>query len=177
MNCPECGAPVGADEKFCGNCGSPLPSSPSDPGPPDTDQIPEEQSSTDQDQSQEAIEQEAGPEQESQLDWSPADAETIYSNPAQLSEEPASPAASEPSAETWSASDSAGSFEQSTAPSSQPPAVQKSSTDRTLVIVIVVLVILLLCCCFAAIGLAIFIGTIDGLNSMSAIISTLTATL
>ena len=24
MNCPECGAPVSADEKFCGNCGTPL---------------------------------------------------------------------------------------------------------------------------------------------------------
>jgi hypothetical protein len=73
--------------------------------------------------------------------------------------------------------DPAGSFEEPTAPTPppQPPAIQKGRTDKTLIIVIVVLVILLLCCCIAAIGIAVFLGSIEELDSMSIILPALAA--
>jgi hypothetical protein len=83
-----------------------------------------------------------------------------------------------PSIDETSMPDPAGSFEEPTAPTplSQPPAIQKGSTDKTLIIVIVVLVILLLCCCIAAIGVAVFLGNMEELDSMSIILPTLAAT-
>jgi hypothetical protein len=126
-----------------------------------------------QDEAKEASEQESVPEDQAPTSWDPAGVETVYSEPGQSPLGPLSPQIDE-----TPLPDPAGSFEEPTAPAppSQPPAIQKGSKDKTLIIVIVVLVILLLCCCIAAVGVAVFLGNMEELGSMSIVLPTLAAT-
>jgi hypothetical protein len=92
MNCPECGAPVGADEKFCGNCGTPLPGATPDAevvesglDPSGDIELPAEQETP---AAEEAPDAEEVPDLAPGSAWDAPDQETIYSEPVQLADEP-----------------------------------------------------------------------------------------
>ena len=168
MNCPECGATVGADEKFCGNCGTPLQDS---TFPADTDQAGQDQPSD----IQLPTDQDATPAEDDSV-WDSAEQETIYSEPTQLAKEPM-PLPDQDA----SVPDPAGTPDEYTSPAPSPadyvPAPAKDNKNKTLIIAIVVLVALLLCCCVAVIAAILVFGAMEEGQSLYMIIPSLTAAL
>jgi hypothetical protein len=149
MKCPECGAEVGAGERFCGNCGTPLPASTPDQAPPNDD-----------------------------VEWTPGQDEGTAEEPTPAGPMPLPPHADAPIVETF-VPDPAGSPEESTAPPPPPPppVVTKSSSNRTLIIAIVVLVVLLLCCCIALVVGGLYLSTTEESDLISMLVPNLTATI
>jgi hypothetical protein len=168
MNCPECGTPVGADEKFCGNCGTPLQDSTADAesDPAGQDQLSDVQLPTDQDAT--------AAEEEPTLDST--EQETIYSEPTQLAEGPMPL----PAQDTY-VPDPAGTADETIAPASAPadytPAPAKDNKNKTMIIAIVVLVALLLCCCVAVLVAIFVFGAMEEGQSLYMILPSLTAVL
>ena len=181
MNCPECGAPVAAGERFCGNCGTPLQAATPDSGRPGqgppTDDV------------EWTPGQDAAAADEAPVSPDSAGEETIYSEPAQLSEGPTPvgptpvgpmplPTHSDaPVVETF-VPDPAGSPEEPAAPSPPPPppVVAKGSSNRKLIIAIVVLVVLLLCCCIALV-VGLYLSNLEEGNFVSMLVPNLMATI
>jgi hypothetical protein len=156
MNCPECGATVGADEKFCGNCGTPvqgsIPQTGADAGVQPQDSV---ESTTDHDAAQADM----------QPAWDSTEQETIYSEPAQLAQDPMLL-----SAPNTHMPDPAGTPEESITPSSLPPlddasAAEKGSKNK-IIIAVVVLIVLLLCCCVAVIVALVMFGWMEESQSL-----------
>jgi hypothetical protein len=169
MNCPECGAPVAAGERFCGNCGTPLQASPPDSGRPDQGPPTGDVEWT---PGQEAAADEAP------VSWDSTGEETIYSEPTQLSVGPTPVGPMPlPVAET-SVPDPAGSPQEPAVPSPPPPppVVTKSSSNKKLIIAIVVLVVLLLCCCIALVVGGLYLSTMEEGDFVSMFVTNLIAT-
>lgn len=122
VKCPECGSEVSPEERFCGNCGAPMPQGP-------------EVSPIDEPMDTE--------EEEALLE--PIGGETIMSEPVTPSPpfEPVPPPSGMPAYTPPPLS--------STPPLPPPPAAKNKNTTW-IIIVIVVVVLLLCCCCIAAVA-------------------------
>lgn len=171
MNCPECGAPVGADEKFCGNCGTPIQDLPDTENPEQDQPSLEEQP---QDDIEVASEQDTAPEEETPIDGESASEETIYSEPAQLPETTMPLPVEEPFVP-----DPAGlpeelgaSIPQTPSPASEATA---SSKNKKLIIAIIVAVVLLLCCCVAVVAALVLLVMVGESNTYSMLVPSLMA--
>jgi hypothetical protein len=129
MKCPECGTEASPDEKFCGNCGAPL---------PETEPLAEEPLAAEP----LAAEPPLPPGEEKVTEAVP-----LPSEPEETELEPTfSPPITEP--ETTF-----------TPPPPPPPEITSAGkTNKTLIIVIVVIVLLLLCCCCVVVVLPTVFG-------------------
>jgi hypothetical protein len=173
MNCPECGAPVGADEKFCGNCGTPIQDL-ADTEKTNQDQPNLEEQS--QDTVEEVFEQDATQEEETPSQWESVGEETIYSEPTQLPEAPMPLPVEEPFVP-----DPAGLPEEFDTPAQQPPTpaseATASSKNKKLIIAIIVAIVLLLCCCIAAVAAIVLLAMVGESDTYSMLVPSLMAVL
>jgi hypothetical protein len=151
MNCPECGASVSADDRFCGNCGTPIQATAPDAGADPADTPPP----TDQDQTAVDPSAEVEPASEAELPPQPSAAPEDQEPPRET-EGPLGL----PDAETF-VPDPSGLPAESPPLPPPPPTIKTGGMDKRLVIAIVVVVILLLCCCIAAIVVGLYVGTED----------------
>jgi hypothetical protein len=165
MNCPECGTPVGADEKFCGNCGTPLQGAmaQADANLSPQDQLDDTQLPVDQDTTS----------ADAEPSWESVEQETIYSEPAQ---EPMPSLAQEPYVP-----DPAGAPEGYISPTPLPigqaPPTERGNKNKTIIIAIVVLVVLLICCCVAVLAALLMFGAMEESQSLYMVIPSLAAAL
>ena len=175
MNCPECGAPIGAEEKFCGNCGTPLQGTTPDAEFIETSQDHPSDIELPPDQGTAPTEQEAPPTEEKSV-WDSTEQETIYSESAQLADEPLPL----PAQDAY-VPDPAGTQDKSTRPAPLPmdyvPVPEKNNKNKTIIIAIVVLVVLLLCCCAAVIAGLVMFGLVEEGQSVSSLLTNLTVAL
>jgi len=177
MKCPECGAEVGADERFCGSCGAPLPAESAAPvteekkvedtgegvtvfdTPAVSTEAPQPLPSIEADElsmAEEPIEPPAEPA-------APSEPEEIPAPPPPLPPPPLyAPAAPEQRREGPPPPPP---------PSPSPAAAGQKKNQTGLIIAIVVLVVLLLCCCVAAVGLIAWLSISGSVQGTSAVLT------
>jgi hypothetical protein len=165
MKCPECGATVGDEEKFCGECGAPI-----EPAPEASAQEPEIESSEETVYAAPAV----------VVESTPVPGEIPASEPVIPAEPP--PPVQEPD---FAPPPPFTPPPQSAGSTSPPPPVipaapaAKGKNNTVLIIVIVAVVLLLLCCCCVG-GIVIFLNTQAGqdfMNEISMVLPALSAML